>query len=210
MPDWLDQILSSSQQARLTELEGLALHFNGKLNLYSKDSVAQFNQRHILHSLVLASHPFPEGAHIVDWGTGGGMPGLPLAIAFPESTFHLIDAVGKKIDTVSAMARRLGLQNVRTYHCRAEQWEGETHYSVSRATSSLATLWEWHNRVSVPLDTPPTYWQPGLLCLKGGSLGQEEEDLHLAYPNVNVNYRSLLSLLDDSYFASKKLVEMRG
>lgn len=208
MPDWLQEMLSPEQRDALIELERLALHFNEHLNLYSESSTTDFAQRHLLHSLSLASHPFPADAHVVDWGTGGGMPGLPMAIAFPCTTFHLVDAVGKKIQAVEAISRRLHLKNVQTYHCRAEQWEGTAHYSVSRATSSLLTLWTWHQRIASPLNPLPECWTPGLLCLKGRDQKDEVEGLTAAYPHLVIKHHPLLPLLEDAHFEGKEITKV--
>ncbi len=200
------QPLNAHQRERLIELEAMALRLNQRLNLYSEESTQHFQERHLLHSLTLASHPFPPGAHVVDWGTGGGMPGLPLAIAFPETTFHLVDSVGKKIKAVETMARRLKLSNVHAYHGRAEAWEGQIAYSVSRATASLSTLWAWHRRCFSPLNVPSSYWKPGLICLKGGDLDSEIASLNAAYPGLTVECSPLLPILKTPYFQDKVIV----
>ncbi|MEM1041031.1 MAG: RsmG family class I SAM-dependent methyltransferase [Bacteroidota bacterium] len=205
-----DTLLREDQRGMLAELEALALRLNRQLNLYSKESTQHFRERHLLHCLALASRPFPPGSDVVDWGTGGGMPGLPLAIAFPETTFHLVDSVGKKIRAVETMARRLELPNVRTYHSRAEQWQGSASYSVSRATSPLATLWAWHSRCFSPLDAPSDHWKPGLICLKGGDLTNELAELRDMHSGLRVENCPLLPLLGAPYFESKVIVTVHA
>ena len=140
--------LSTDQEQKLRMLASLAQAFNTKINLYSEASTHEFWRRHILHSLTLACKSFPTGSRVADWGTGGGMPGLPLAILFPDVEFILIDAVQKKVRAVQTMARRLELGNVTAWHGRAEAFEGEVTHSVSRATAPLSTLWEWHQRAA--------------------------------------------------------------
>lgn len=200
--------LTEAQRERLRHFQELALGFNAKLNLYSEASAEHFWQRHVLHSLALAARPFPTGARVVDWGTGGGLPGLPLAILFPEVEFVLVDSVGKKIRAVQTMARRLGLDNVTAWHGRAEAWEGSASHSVSRATAPLETLWQWHDRVVQPGEANPNEWPSGLYCLKGGDLQAEINDLTTATPELTVSRMPLDELLPDPYFRTKELVQV--
>src|SRR5690606_41790758 len=106
-------------------------------------------ERHILHSLSLTFRKFPAGSTVVDWGTGGGLPAVPLAIVFSDVRIHAVDSVRKKVQAVRTMARRLGLENLDTWHGRAEAYPGDADFSVSRATASLSVLWSWHARVAV-------------------------------------------------------------
>ena len=203
-------ILTDAQRDRLQHFQKLALGFNQKLNLYSGASAEHFWQRHVMHSLALAVRPFPPGARVVDWGTGGGLPGLPLAVLFPDAEFVLVDSVGKKIRAVQTMARRLGLDNVTAWHGRAEAWEGGATHSVSRATSPLAVLWGWHARVAQPLPTEAGTWPPGLYCLKGGDLDDEIGELMAAAPQLTVTRTPLPELLTDPYFRTKELLSVVG
>ena len=202
--------LTEPQRDRLRHFRELAQHFNARLNLYSPASAEAFWQRHIVHSLALAERAFPAGSAVVDWGTGGGLPGIPLAILFPEVHFTLVDSVGKKVRAVQTMARRLGLGNVTAWNGRAEAWEGRAHYSVSRATSPLVVLWAWHERVAVPLDvaSDERFWTPGLLCLKGGDIEPEIADLLERYPDLHVERTALEPLLHDAYFRAKELISV--
>lgn len=202
--------LTPGQRDRLVQLQEMALQLNAKINLYSEASTHHFWQRHIEHSLTLGIRSFPQRATVVDWGTGGGMPGLPLAILFPEVEFHLIDAVAKKVKAVQTMARRLGLENVRVWHSRAEEWEGDMTHSVSRATAPLATLWNWHERSSK--STGPATdneWQPGLICLKGGELRDEIDQLQRRRPHLSIDCIPLDSLLSDPGMSEKVIVAVR-
>ena len=209
--------LTDAQRARLQDYRRLLVSYNRKLNLISPATEEEADERHLLHSLVLAQHRFPAGSTVVDWGTGGGLPAIPLAICFPEVTVHAVDAVRKKVQAVNAMARRLGLTNLEAWHGRAEAWPGRTHYSVSRATAPLATLWTWHHRVSTaPLPGAPlpgadaaAGWAPGLLCLKGGDLAEEIAALREVAPEVEVTQHPLEPLLGRSYFREKYLLEVR-
>lgn len=202
--------LTTAQLDQFDELERLALGFNDKLNLYSQASAEEFRERHLGHSLALAARPFPSGSLVADWGTGGGMPGLVLAIVFPDVSFHLIDSVGKKIRAVQTMARRLELANVEAHHVRAEKWRGRITHSVSRATAPLETLWAWHERVSGAASTYAEGWRPGLICLKGGSLTEEVSALQLRYPEVHVASHSLPDWLEESPLEGKKIVTVQG
>ncbi len=184
--------------------------FNQKINLISREDEAHIGEQHVRHVLMLTRHGFPDGAVVVDWGTGGGLPALPLAICCPAVHVHAVDAVGKKVQAVRAMARRLGLGNLRAWHGRAEQWEGRAHYSVSRATAPLEALWRWHVRVAAPASVSAAKgtWQPGLLCLKGGDLREEISALKAAYPALHVE-RHVLALLEPGSFADKYIIEVR-
>ncbi len=187
--------LDDEQRSQLETYPSLLARFNQRINLISPRTAGDIWTTHIQHSLAIAMHPFPEGARIVDWGTGGGLPLIPLAICFPQCFFTGVDAVGKKVQAVRAMSRTLGLTNVEVWHGRAEAWAGKAHYSVSRATAPLERLWSWHRRCAEPFEsTPGACWPPGLLCLKGGDLHDEQRDLEAAYPGLRVTQISLDSL----------------
>jgi 16S rRNA (guanine527-N7)-methyltransferase len=178
--------LTASQIGQLRHFETLARDFNRKLNLYSKDSVREFWLRHVQHSLALAIKRFASGARVVDWGTGGGLPGIPLAVTFPQVEFVLVDSVRKKTQAVRAIARQLGLDNVDVWNGRAEEWEGTAHYNVSRATAPLVELWAWSQRVLTPLQAAEGEWEGGLLCLKG-----DTQEVHGAVNHGFIESRSL-------------------
>lgn len=205
--------LSTPQQESLDCYEEQLLRFNQRLNLISPETEGDFRTRHLLHSLTLTARDFPAGSTIVDWGTGGGLPAIPLAICFPEVTVVGVDSVGKKVRAVRTMVRRLGLGNCYVWNGRAEEWEGEAHYSVSRATAPLVDLWRWHRRVAIGLDRPTgrEEWGPGLLALKGGDLRDEIADLRSADPDVEIERHPLQSLLGrNGFFEEKEIVAVRG
>jgi len=165
----------TEQQIRQFEaLEELYKDWNSKINVISRKDIDSLYEKHVLHSLAIAAvAPFRPGAQVVDIGTGGGFPGIPLAIFFPEVEFHLVDSIGKKLKVVEAVAKETGLTNVTTQHTRVEDIKNRKFdYSVSRAVAPLKDLWKW----SVPLlkkksedpDLPN-----GLICLKGGDLAME-------------------------------------
>lgn len=202
--------LSPQQTDQLETFERLLLRFNKRHNLISSRSEKRIHEEHTLHALTLSQNAFPAESRVVDWGTGGGLPALPLAIVFPEVQFVAVDAVRKKIFAVRSMARRLELGNVETWHGRAEEWPGRAQYSVSRAAASLAQLWWWHRRIALPLDeeAPEDAWRPGLLCLKGGDLEDEEAALREEAPGVHVNRRDLFALIDRDFFREKYLLHV--
>ena len=205
--------LTTEQQEQLDRFEEQLLRFNQRVNLISPETEDAFRTRHLLHCLTLTLRDFPEGCTIVDWGTGGGLPAIPLAICYPEVTVVGVDSVGKKSRAVRTIARRLGLENCFTWNGRAEEWTGEAHYSVSRATAPLATLWRWHRRVAVPLDDTPSNdaWPPGLLALKGGDLSDEIADLRDDDPDVTIERHPLEKILGrNGFFGEKEIVGVRS
>lgn len=198
--------LTPTQQERFTDFERLLQDVNRKINLISRETDEEVRLRHTLHCLAYTLRPFPPGTTLVDWGTGGGLPAIPLAILHPEVTVHAVDAVGKKVQAVAMMARRLGLGNLHAHHARAEQWEGSVHYAVSRATAPLVDLWSWSRPVLRPFDAPPEAWPPALVCLKGGDLTDEVAALRAFDAAVQVDTIPLEPVLGRPYFADKVLV----
>jgi 16S rRNA (guanine527-N7)-methyltransferase len=205
--------ITNGQRQQLNAFAEMLCRFNDRVNLISPDTERDVRTHHLLHCLTLTHRGFPDDSTVVDWGTGGGLPALPLAICFPEVTVVGVDSVGKKGRAVRTMARRLGLDNCYAWTGRAEEWEGEAHYSVSRATAPLATLWQWHRRVAVPLDEAPAddEWPQGLLTLKGGDLRDEIEALEAADPDARVERDSLQLLLGrNGFFGEKELLAVRA
>ena len=202
--------LTAEQRDQLAAFQAHLLQVNRRINLISHDTEAAFEERHLLHALALTHKTFPAGSAVVDWGTGGGLPAIPLAICYPDVAVHAVDAVGKKIQAVQAMGRRLGLTNLHPWHGRAEDWPGAAHFSVSRATAPLRDLWRWHRRVrhADGFDFEMGLWRPGLICLKGGALGEEIDALRQAYPGVRVETTALQPLFGRPYFAEKVIVEV--
>jgi len=180
--------LTAEQYQQFSALEALYTHWNAQINVISRKDTAHFYERHVLHSLAIAKVcRFLPGATILDIGTGGGFPGIPLAILYPEVQFHLVDSIGKKIKVVEAIAQSIGLKNVRTLHTRTEEIKNEKFdFVVSRAVAPLRQLWKW----SLPILKAKGQGTPaiagdenifgGLICLKGGNLTEEikESGLH--------------------------------
>lgn len=168
------------QLEQLGQLELLYKEWNQKINVISRKDTEGLYEKHVLHSLSIAAvYDFAAGTQIIDLGTGGGFPGIPLAIFFPEVQFHLVDSIGKKIKVVQDVAETLGLTNVTVQHSRAEEIKNrQFDVVVSRAVAPLKDLWYWSKpllkRKPAIAKTqqklpPPT----GLICLKGGDLAQE-------------------------------------
>lgn len=206
MWDPLDD-LAPEQRAKLDAYAVELARVNRRVNLVSPATVGEVRERHLVHSLALARKSFPDGATVVDWGTGGGLPAVPLAIRFPNVRFVAVDAIGKKVEAVRLIARRLGLTNLDVWAGRAEAWPGRAHYAVSRATAPLADLWSWFARVRQPFnDTPAHRWRPGLGCLKGGDLTDEVAVLHARFPDLAVEREPLGPLLGRAYLEGKEIV----
>jgi len=208
-PDWDPlEALDAEQRQQLNAFEEILSRINDRVNLISPETEGDIRTRHTLHCLALAVCDFPAGSTIVDWGTGGGLPAIPLAIRFPEVTVIGVDSVGKKVRAVRAMVRRLGLDNCYAWEGRAANWGGTAQFSVSRATAPLATLWRWHQRSTALPDTPPdeSTMHPTLLALKGGDLSDEVAALRNEAPDTEVERRSLKPLLGHDFFAEKEIV----
>lgn len=205
--------LTAEQKEKLKTFEEQLLRFNQRVNLISPETEDAFRTRHLLHCLALTARDFPDGCAVVDWGTGGGLPAIPLAICYPEVRVVGVDSVGKKVRAVRTIARRLELDNCFTWNGRAEEWQGEAHYSVSRATAPLAELWRWHRRVAVSLEGPTgdAEWSSSLLALKGGDLSDEIADLRSGDPGADIERLSLEALLGrNGFFGEKKIVAVRS
>lgn len=189
--------LSPAQRDTLDAYVGQLERVNARVNLVARPASRADLERHVRHCLALATRPFPEGAVVVDWGTGGGLPAVPLAVAFPDVQVVAVDAVGKKTEAVKLFARRLGIDNLETWNGRAEAYDGPApHVSVSRATAPLATLWGWHVRARQALDAVADgAWPPGLVCLKGGDLADEIAGLGGAAPEAEVATQPLAEIL---------------
>ncbi|MCD8186809.1 MAG: 16S rRNA (guanine(527)-N(7))-methyltransferase RsmG, partial [Rikenellaceae bacterium] len=172
--------LTERQQEHYREMYELYRHWNSKINLVSRKDIDQLYLRHILHSLAIAKVvSFAEGTRILDVGTGGGFPGIPLSVLFPQAEFTLVDSIGKKIQVVADVADRLTLNHVRTVHGRAEAVAGPFDFVVSRAVTQMPVFlsWVW-NKISTG---GKNELSNGILYLKGGDLDAELEATRKPY-----------------------------
>ena len=165
---------TETQLKQLEQLGPLYKEWNEQINVISRKDIDSLYTRHVLHSLAISAVcNFDPGTEIIDIGTGGGFPGIPLAIFFPEVKFLLADSIGKKIKVVQEVANAIGLKNVTTFHGRVEEIKGRTFdYAVSRAVAPLGDLWKWINPV-LRRGQKSEELPNGLICLKGGNLGKE-------------------------------------
>ena len=193
--------LTEQQTSQLTRLEPLYHGWNEKINVVSRKDIDQLYLRHVLHSLAIAKYiQFRPGAAILDVGTGGGFPGIPLAILFPQSRFVLVDSIGKKIKVVNAVAEDLGLKNCIGIHSRAEQIKEKFDFVVSRAVTTLPQFVSW---VRKSINQQSGHALPnGILYLKGGDLSEE---LKLPYHTELIN---ISEYFEEEFFETKKIVHV--
>lgn len=164
--------LTTKQIQEFSSLQTLYSEWNEKINVISRKDIDNLYERHILHSLSIAKFvQFKNASKIMDLGTGGGFPGVPLAILFPECRFHLVDSIGKKLKVIEAVKDELGLKNIFTFHSRAEQMDYKYDFVVSRAVAPLSELLVWSRGKYLPHNHHPVH--NGLICLKGGDIDAE-------------------------------------
>jgi 16S rRNA (guanine527-N7)-methyltransferase len=199
--------LSETQKQQFAQLPALYTEWNEKINVISRKDIEMLPTHHILHSLAIARYvTFPKGGRVLDIGTGGGFPGIPLAIFFPETEFVLSDSIGKKIKVVQAVADAIGLKNVHAIHARSESIPGIFDYAVSRAVAPLEELWSWcRDKLKTIPDNPVP---PGLICLKGGDLREEKAQLLRKFPRIRITDTSLTEWFSDPYFETKRVIHV--
>lgn len=194
--------LTETQYAQLEQLAPLYNDWNEKINVISRKDMEHFYERHVLHSLGLAKViNFKAGTKVLDVGTGGGFPGIPLAILYPDTNFFLVDSIGKKIKVVQEVATALGLKNVRAAHCRAEEVKEKFDFVVSRAVTRLINFYPWvHNKFSKnqinDLDN-------GILYLKGIELSEEFDEIHKPYQLF-----ALTEYFEEEFFDTKGVIHV--
>ena len=193
--------LTENQILQFKKLEVLYHDWNAKINVISRKDIDELYTKHVLHSLAIAKiQPFEAGSYVLDVGTGGGFPGIPLAILFPETRFYLIDVIAKKIKVVQAVADALGLKNVKAEQIRAENVKGDYDFIVSRAVTNMPDFVSWikdkikkQNKHNLP---------NGILYLKGGDLREELKD----FPRAT-EY-NIADFFKDEFFETKKVVHL--
>lgn len=184
------------EQFRL--LESLYKEWNEKINVVSRKDIDSLYEKHVLHSLsIAASFEFVDGMEIIDLGTGGGFPGVPLAIFFPEVKFHLVDSIAKKLKVIEAVAQGAGIKNITTQHSRIEDIKNRKFdFVVSRAVAPLKDLWRW-SKPLLKIKTQ-TEFTPGLICLKGGDLALEVQE-----SNTRPKIMDISSIFEEDFFKGK-------
>ena len=208
------------QLKQFAALEPLYKEWNSKINVISRKDIDGLYEKHVLHSLAIAaSFQFEPGMEILDIGTGGGFPGIPLAIYFPEVKFHLADSIAKKLKVVEAITESLDLKNIMTQHIRVEEIKNRKfNFVVSRAVAPLKDLWKWskpllkksHESLVQSSESNQTYElrtlsselsSPGLICLKGGDLTNEIQE-----SGTRPRVMEIADLFNEEYFREKYLL----
>lgn len=194
--------LSNRQKEQMAQLYPLYADWNSKINVISRKDIDNLYVHHILHSLGIAKVvKFREGTRIMDVGTGGGLPGIPLAIMFPECKFHLVDSIGKKIRVAQEIANALGLENVTLRHCRAEEEKDEFDFVVTRGVMPLVDLVK-AIRKNIGREQKNSI-SNGILALKGGELGSEIAPMK----NICTTW-DLKDFFKEEFFETKKVVHV--
>lgn len=193
--------LSAEQKGQFEKLEALYQDWNAKINVISRKDIDELYTKHILHSLAIAKvQPFEPGTYILDVGTGGGFPGIPLAILFPETRFYLIDVIAKKIKVVQAVADALELKNVKAEQMRAENVKGDFDFIVSRAVTNMPDFVSW---IKDKIKKQQKHeLKNGILYLKGGDLAEELKDFPKA-TEYNIS-----EFFEPDFFETKKVVHL--
>ncbi len=193
---------SDLQISQFTALGQVYQEWNEKINVISRKDIDSLYERHVLHSLAIAAvFKFTRGTEIIDIGTGGGFPGIPLSIFFPDVQFHLVDSIGKKIKVVDEVVKALQLKNVTTQHIRAEEIKNRKFdFAVSRAVAPLKDLWQWSNPLLSKKKKTDDF-KNGLICMKGGDLTQEIRESGLK-PHI----WEISGLFKEAFFMEKYLL----
>jgi len=191
--------LTETQIKQFSQLQNLYMEWNAQINVISRKDMDNLYVKHVLHSLAIAKViTFSDGTKILDVGTGGGFPGIPLAILFPKVEFLLVDSIGKKIKVVNEVATSIGLKNLRAQHTRAEQVVGQFDFVVSRAVTKMKVFQQWvPKRISTKQNN---ILFNGILYLKGGDLTEELQGIK------NVDVYDIPNFFEEEFFETKKVV----
>ncbi len=194
--------LTEIQEKQFSEIGTIYAEWNAKINVVSRKYFDDFYIRHVLHSLSIAKFiTFKDGSRVMDLGTGGGFPGVPLAILFPEVEFTLVDSIGKKIRVVNDAASRLGLTNVTGIQSRSELIPGPFDFIVTRAVARSHKLYTWSKKQISTIHQHEI--RNGIICQKGGDLDEELKELNRPYESIKVP-----DYFEEDYFETKKLIYM--
>lgn len=195
--------LTEKQQKQFKLLKGLYQEWNAQINVISRKDEDDFYLHHVLHSLAISKIiSFQSGTRVLDIGTGGGFPGIPLAILFPDTQFVLVDSIGKKIKVVNGITESLGLRNVQGIHERVEKIPGQFDFILSRAVAPLADLLFWTKDKLNPENNSEL--SNGWICLKGGDLTDE-----LSKIKKHIRSYSISDWFDEPFFETKKIIYVR-
>lgn len=195
--------LDPKQRQQMEALYPLYSAWNAKINVISRKDIDELYLRHVLHALsILKFADFSQVRSVLDIGTGGGFPGIPLAIMLPGTEFHLVDSIAKKIQVVAAVAEGLGLQNVQAENARAEQIHGKYDVVCCRAVTRLSEFYGWIKKNLKP--------DSEVICLKGGDLSEEIAEFKSLYPGKHVKEYALSDVFREDFFATKKLLIIRS
>ncbi len=196
--------LTEDQKSKFDRLESLYGMWNSQINVISRKDTDNFLERHVMHSLAIAKvMSFKDGSKILDIGTGGGFPGIPLAIMYPNCEFVLVDSIGKKIKVVNEVASELGLKNVVGIHERAEKIDQQFDFIVSRAVTAMPTFLNWTKGKFLKENNNEL--KNGILYLKGGDLKEEMKTVKKA-----IQYFDLSDFYEGEFFETKKVVYVRN
>ena len=195
--------LSDEAVEQLGKLKALYTEWNAAINVISRKDMDAFDERHVLHSLALVKvMKFAPGSDVLDVGTGGGFPGIPLAIVYPEVNFVLCDSIGKKMKVVRAVVQALGLTNVTVHHGRAEDINGQFDFVVSRAVTRMNRFIPWvQGKIKKQSINP---WPNGILALKGGDLSEELGEVDFPTERLPIS-----EWLDQPFFETKQVVYVK-
>lgn len=193
--------LTPAQVKQFTQLQQLYSEWNERINVISRKDIENLYERHVLHSLAIAKFVhFKDGTKIMDLGSGGGFPGVPLAIMFPECRFHLVDSINKKLNVIDAVTEATGIKNVFTFHSRAEQMDFQYDFVVTRAVAPLSDLLNWTKHKYIAKDRNDV--KNGLIALKGGNLDEEIAQAGLKH----VLRKKLSDYFNEPFFGDKYLI----
>jgi 16S rRNA (guanine527-N7)-methyltransferase len=202
--------LTDTQLAQFAQLQDLYADWNTKINVISRQDIENIYERHVLHSLAIAKQfQFKPTSKILDLGTGGGFPGIPLAIMFPEVQFTLADSIGKKIKVVQEIAQATNIENISAFHARAEELKmvGQFDFVVTRAVAPLTNLMQWSQKM---LKKKHFHAYPnGIIALKGGNLRSEILEL----PGKGLDYTEIFPIgkyFNEPFFEEKCIVYVQG